>query len=84
MKPKHNLERRCLRHKESPFKLIKMEPIAVLLSLEEYQCIEELKLKLIKERALRAKNDFEQGRLLDGQTVFNRLISNDVKVNNGC
>jgi len=54
------------------------KPVAVLLSVEEYQCIEQLKLELIKERMLRAKDALKQGDLLDGQAVFNRLINNEV------
>ena len=53
------------------------KPVAVILSMEKYQDIEQLKLKLIKERSLRAKEEVKQGRLLDGKTVFNKLIKND-------
>ncbi len=53
------------------------KPVAVILSMEAYQNIEDMKLTLIKDRALRAKEAIEKGQLLDGQSVFERLMEND-------
>jgi len=51
------------------------KPVAVVISMEEYQSIETLKLKLLQSRAAQAKADIEAGATVDGESFFNDLES---------
>jgi len=51
------------------------KPVAVLLSVDEYNNIESLKLSLLQARAARAKDDIARGNLQDGESFFNELES---------
>lgn len=50
------------------------KPVAVVLSMEEYQSIEEIKQKALRQRFENAKQEIETGELLDGESVFNTLL----------
>ncbi len=49
------------------------KPVAVVLSVEEYESIELLKLRLLQSRAMQAMADIEAGSLVDGESFFNEL-----------
>lgn len=51
------------------------KPVAVVMSMDEYQSMEELKLRLLQSRAIQAKMDIETGKLADGETFFDELES---------
>ena len=51
------------------------KPVAVVISMEEYENIETLKLKLLQSRATQAKADIESGNSIDGESFFNDLES---------
>ncbi|WP_338885859.1 MULTISPECIES: type II toxin-antitoxin system Phd/YefM family antitoxin [Xenorhabdus] len=51
------------------------KPVAVVISMDEYESIETLRLKLLQSRAEQARVDIESGNTLDGETFFNELIS---------
>jgi len=53
------------------------KPVAVLLSADEYNDIESLKLSLLQARAARAKDDIASGNLQDGESFFNALESGE-------
>jgi prevent-host-death family protein len=49
------------------------KPVAVVISAEEYESIEALKLRLLQSRAAQAKADIEAGNLVDGESFFDEL-----------
>ncbi len=49
------------------------KPVAVVISADEYQRIETLKLQLLQARAARANADIKAGNLIDGDTFFDEL-----------
>ena len=49
------------------------KPVAVVMSTEEYESIEALKLQLLKARAAQAKLDIAEGKLVDGEEFFDDL-----------
>jgi len=49
------------------------KPVAVVISVDEYESIEALKLQLLQTRAAQAKADIEAGNLVDGDTFFDEL-----------
>lgn len=51
------------------------KPVAVVMSMEEYEIIEALKLGLLQSRAIQAKADIEAGNTIDGESFFNDLES---------
>lgn len=51
------------------------KPVAVVISMDEYEGIEALKVRLLQSRALQAKSDIEAGNTVDGETFFDALES---------
>lgn len=51
------------------------KPVAVVISIDEYENMEALKLRLLQLRALQAKADIEAGNTLDGESFFEGLES---------
>ena len=51
------------------------KPVAVVISIDEYQQMEELKSNLLQERAARAKLDIENGNLVEGGQFMADLIA---------
>ena len=49
------------------------KPVAVVLSVEEYESIEALKLRLLQSRVMQAMADIEAGSLADGESFFDEL-----------
>tara|TARA_B100000902_G_C27292955_1_gene908284 strand:- start:1119 stop:1385 length:267 start_codon:yes stop_codon:yes gene_type:complete len=49
------------------------KPVAVVISAEEYENIEALKLRLLQSRAIQANADIEAGNLVDGDSFFDEL-----------
>ncbi len=49
------------------------KPVAVILSIEEYEDIEKLKLQSLKIRAANAKSEIEKGTTIDGEEFFDEL-----------
>ena len=49
------------------------KPVAVVLSVEEYESIESLKLRLLQLRVIQATADIEAGSLVDGESFFDEL-----------
>lgn len=51
------------------------KPVAVVISMDEYQQMEEVKFTLLQERAARAKLDIENGNLVEGEKFMSDLIA---------
>ena len=51
------------------------KPVAVVISAEEYESIEALKLQLLQSRAAQAKVEIAAGNLIDGEAFFSELES---------
>lgn len=51
--------------------------IAVVLSVEDYQNLETLKIELLKTSVAQAKEDIKAGRTIDGNYLFDKLISGE-------
>lgn len=51
------------------------KPVAVVISMEEYQQMEAVKFTLLQERAARAKLDIENGNLVEGEQFMSDLIA---------
>jgi prevent-host-death family protein len=51
------------------------KPVAVVISAEEYESIEALKLRLLQSRAAHANADIAAGNLVDGEAFFSELES---------
>ncbi|WP_281555907.1 type II toxin-antitoxin system Phd/YefM family antitoxin [Thalassomonas sp. RHCl1] len=51
------------------------KPVAVVISMDEYQSTEALKLRLLQSRAAKAVEDINKDDLTDGEQFFNELES---------
>ena len=51
------------------------KPVAVVISAEEYESIEALKLQLLQSRAAQAKAEIAAGNLIAGEAFFSELES---------
>ncbi len=49
------------------------KPVAVVISIEEYENMEVLKLRLLQSKATKAKNDISAGLTIDGEQFFDEL-----------
>jgi len=49
------------------------KPVAVVISMDEYESTEALKLQLLQDRAARAKVDIDAGNTIDGESFFDDL-----------
>ena len=54
------------------------KPVAVVISMDEYQQMEEVKFTLLQERAARAKLDMENGNLVEGEQFMSDLIAGNL------
>jgi len=65
-----------LKAQRSPVQINKNgKPVAVVISMDEYEKTESLKLRYLQSRAAQAKNDIETGNLADGDAFFDALES---------
>ncbi len=63
-----------LKAQRSPIQINKNgKPVAVVISAEEYESIEALKLRLLQSRASQAHADIAAGNLIDGDAFFSEL-----------
>jgi PHD/YefM family antitoxin component YafN of YafNO toxin-antitoxin module len=49
--------------------------VAFVVGAEDYQCIERMKMELLKARAAQAKVDIKADNLIDGDTFMDELIA---------
>lgn len=65
-----------LKAQRAPIQINKnSKPVAVVISAEEYENIEALKLRLLQSRAVQANVDIAAGNLIDGEAFFTELES---------
>jgi len=50
------------------------KPVAVMLSMEDYQMMDEIKLRILKEKIARAEADIARGDVMDGDEFFAQLM----------
>lgn len=63
-----------LRAQRAPIQINKNgKPVAVVVSAEEYERIEALKIRLLQSRVVQANADIAAGNLVDGETFFDEL-----------
>lgn len=48
--------------------------VAVMLSMEDYQMMDEIKLRILKEKIARAEADIARGDVMDGDAFFAQLM----------
>jgi prevent-host-death family protein len=51
------------------------KPISVIMSAEDYEIVEAMKMSYLKEKLARSKDDVEKGRVVDGPVFFDDLLS---------
>ena len=51
------------------------KPVAVVISMDEYESNEALKLQLLQSRAIKANKDIGKGNTIDGESFFDALES---------
>ncbi len=51
------------------------KPVAIVISVDEYESIESLKLSLLQARADKAKGDINNGNTVAGESFFDALES---------
>ena len=51
------------------------KPVSVMISSDDYEVIEELKMRYLKEKLARAKDDIDNGRTVDGPAFFDDLLA---------
>ncbi|MBU2761237.1 type II toxin-antitoxin system Phd/YefM family antitoxin [Acidithiobacillus sulfurivorans] len=49
------------------------KPVAVVISMDEYESIETLKLRLLQSRVAQAMTDIKAGNTVDGESFFDAL-----------
>ena len=49
------------------------KPVVVVISIDEYESIEALKLRFLQSRAVQANADIAAGNTLNGEIFFNQL-----------
>ncbi|MCK5662598.1 MAG: type II toxin-antitoxin system Phd/YefM family antitoxin [Thiotrichaceae bacterium] len=65
-----------LKAQRSPVQINKNgKPVVVVISMDEYEKTELLKLRYLQSRAAQAKSDIEAGNLTDGDGFFDALES---------
>ncbi len=47
--------------------------VAVVVSIEQFESSEALKIEMLKSRAIKAQNEIATGNLIDGESFFNEL-----------
>lgn len=73
---KTNFGEMLLQAQRSPVQISKNgKPVAVVVSFEEYQALEEIKQAMILERFETAKKEIAEGKIVDGSTFMADLIS---------
>ncbi len=53
------------------------KPVAVLLSVEDYQALEAIKLRLLQEKIEQARADIAAGKLVEGDALLSSLLNGE-------
>ena len=55
------------------------KPVAVMISADDYSAMEPLKMELLRQSLKRGLADLENGKVQDGDSVFNSMIDAENK-----
>ncbi len=59
-----------------PVKITKNgQPVAMMMSMDEFTEMEEMKLQLLKNRVAQAEIDIAEGNTVDGEAFFEKLLA---------
>lgn len=50
-------------------------PVAVMVSMDDYEMMENLKIRMLKERVQRAKTEIAAGETIDGDSFLDELMA---------
>ena len=50
------------------------KPVSVMVSADDYEIMEEIKMRYLKEKLARSKDDIDNNRIFDGATFFDDLL----------
>ena len=65
-----------LKSQKAPVQVTKSgKPVAMIVSIEDYNVTEELKLRYVQEHIKEALDDIEDGNVEDGDTFFQDLMA---------
>ncbi|CUY37209.1 type II toxin-antitoxin system Phd/YefM family antitoxin [Serratia marcescens] len=53
------------------------KPVAVVMSVENYQALEDLKLRALQQKIAQATAEEDAGKAVDGDAFFNRLLTDE-------
>lgn len=60
---------------QAPLRITKSgKPVAVIMSIENYEMTEELKMCFLQNKIARAEKDLREGNFVDGETFMQELI----------
>jgi prevent-host-death family protein len=51
------------------------KPVSVMISAEDYETIEEYKMRYLKEKMAQSKDDIDNNRIVDGASFFDDLLA---------
>ena len=51
------------------------KPVAVMVSMDDYEMMENMKIQMLKERVRRAKTEIAAGETIDGNSLFDELLA---------
>ena len=64
-----------LKSQKGPVRITRSgKPVSVMISADDFEIMEEVKMRYLKEKLARAKNDIDNNRLADGATFFDDLL----------
>ena len=65
-----------IRSQKGPVQITRSgKPISVIVSADDYEIMEEMKMRYLKEKLTQAKDDINNGRFVDGPTFFDDLLA---------
>ena len=53
------------------------KPVAVMLSVEDYQTLEAMKMRLLQQKVEQAQADIAAGKLTEGEALFSSLLNGE-------
>jgi prevent-host-death family protein len=51
------------------------KPISVIMSADDYEIVEVMKMRYLKEKLIHAKDDIDNGRVVEGPAFFDDLLA---------
>ena len=64
-----------LKSQKGPVRITRSgKPVSVMISADDFEIFEEVKMRYLKEKLARAKNDIDNNLIADGATFFDDLL----------